>query len=191
MDFLFAAAFLGLSPLFWIVAVIAFLTVTAYADDNKFSRSIALLFFFTPVLMYLGGVGLGSLWHNIVTDPLHVLSLVAQYIGIGILYATARWVLKVYLIRSKLIRFRRQNQITGKLSPSERQGFLSGIHESIYQSIPLRARDNKARITFWLMFWPVSLPISLRPITRFFEYLYRQISGAFQGISNYAFKDIS
>jgi hypothetical protein len=190
MDFLFTSVFLGLSLAFWLIAVVAFLTLTAYADSERFGRAILLLVPFGIFLLYLAGATPQEAWQTVVADPMAILRIFGYYIALGITYGVLRWVWTIFKVRRKLIAFRSRNGIEGPLSQDQREGFMASIGRR-YDSLPLRVSQNKARITFWMMFWPISLPLSLRPVTRLFEMVYEQIGGALQSMSNRAFRDLT
>jgi hypothetical protein len=190
MDFLFATLFMGLSTLFWTATVISFLVLTALSEAEKYEKSLLLLAFVSVGLLYLGGSSATEAWNIVSASPLLILNYFALYVAVGLIYATIRWVWKIMSIRKKLIAFRIRKDIKGTLTDKQRQEFLGSIGMSTHLALPLKVSKNRGRIIYWMMFWPISLPITIRPINRLFSAIYNRIGNAFQSMSDYAFKDL-
>jgi len=137
-------------------------------------------------------------------NPYLIAAFVGGYFVAGTVWAIVKWWFYVrdrrYRYDEAKTEFLREHGIKdGKIPDSlvgawkERCTNLVGYRSrvSAFAAAP-QARDNKARIMRWMMFWPWSLVWTLinDPIKKLFKWIYRSIQGLLQRISDSAYRGV-
>ena len=187
--FIAGAATLGLW--FWIIAAVAFISIMISIEWERFTVA-------TPVAI----VAIGLLMWISRFHPLEWLSAnagtltiwIAVYLTVGIFWGVVKWFFYLMAVRDDLMAYREKEGIEKGTSLNEEQkvNFIR-LNRRGLTTIPPRASESKARITFWCIYWPFSMPWTLldEPVKRFFSFVFNRIVNLLQGMSNRLFKDIA
>lgn len=152
------------------------------------------------------GTGIyATVWHQ----PITAVGFVLAYIGLGVAWSFPKWWFYVRRIRDQytdaLQRYKRHARIPleQKLTQDQIDGFFRHVHEYGYMStegyreswstvMPVQASKNKNKILVWMMYWPFSLVWTLidEPFKKAFYFLFDQIKGLYQSISERAFAGV-
>lgn len=185
---------LALGGLFWLISLVTlFGLITTVHGDNPSPAGFV-------VILFLGIVGLlwskdsfGSAWEFILTNPWIILKWFSVYVGIGVLYAVARMYFYLSGLRRKLLDFRaRRSEYKDSDRPLEEKDLDKFKKEARlgYKAFPPRVSEYKSEITGWLVTWPLCW-VELRPLSRFFTYVYSSIAGGLQSMSDRMFKGLA
>lgn len=190
--------------LFWVLAAVVGLILSAFVINERGSAASALLAGFFVVLACFGNFNIFTYaWHN----PIDFLTYIAAYFSVGILWSVAKW---HFFTRDKREQyedlkatFLHNNNISGNVIPDAMKAtwaeYCKGTMDTQYYSskadaasiIP-RAKKHKARISRWIGYWPISLFWTI--CDDFIKSLCRWLSSAImnllQSISNRNFKGI-
>jgi hypothetical protein len=141
-------------------------------------------------------------------NPSQLLGFIGSYIVVGIVWSIVKWQLYVrkafkplkeikaeFITKFKVINEKTLVELNkmiidanikkasgySNLSPSAKTPFEDTINELT----PL-ASKKKSVITSWISYWPISLSATLlnNPFRHFFEWLYENISGLYERITN-------
>jgi hypothetical protein len=149
----------------------------------------------------------GDIWTFISSNPTATIGFAVSYVVIGVVWSFLKWnyYVKNVFGRLKKIKddFIRDNK---EITEKNRFSFNNQIqHSGIRKGSggPLYVRDNdtlneiiekitpiasekKSIITSWISYWPVSLMATLlnNPFRKFFEWVYDNISGYYDKITN-------
>lgn len=148
------------------------------------------------------------LWTNleVVTDfltsnPLMTFGFIAAYVVVGIIWSFIKW--QVF-VKAVFLKFKNIKNEFGEVTDENKMNFLNivnntfgyrfDMHDSfnkIAKKIAPEASKKKTLVTAWIAYWPVSLIGTLlnNPFRRFFEYVYENISGFYDKITNKYQKD--
>lgn len=180
--------------IFWGILVAGALVATEFAERNRPGSgaivSILLLAFI-----------------SVVSDPIELVMTHPSYVALGFLgyvlagacWGAARFVLFTYDTRRKVRElgdyFMAIHNIRDSVIPDNmKHKWRTHLAEhGLAFEIPLKIREHKARIVFWMMLWPVSIfwfavNQSLR---RAILAAYNSIAGWLQNFSDKAFADMS
>jgi hypothetical protein len=179
---------------FWIFFGLAAVLLTALTEHEKFGwASITALVSFGALALF-GNFNVFSL---ALSHPLHVAYIVGAYFVAGALWSVAKW---YFFVRE---RRRKYNDVRAKfleakglptdgpIPDEHKEAFSKNYDLKEYRNRP-RIRDNKAIVTGWLAFWPVSAAWTLLndPIRRIFEWIYETLHGVYEGISAYVYRGV-
>ena len=203
----------------WVVPVVFFFIILAFAENEKnFFAGISLIIF-TAIMYHSGFI--------ILTDPWVVAKYFAYYFAIGALWSTIKWwryltgkannfkVSKVKFIKrlnqinkdnpdflqmgathkTKIpeeINTRFKDFIIDELGLSYSQRAVNREDKTISEIVIPTAQDNKERITTWILWWPTSLfwTILNDPLVKLANAIYDRFQGIYSRISNMVFKDV-
>jgi len=143
------------------------------------------------ILLYLGAL---YLWGDfnpfpwMFAHPMEIFALAFLYVIAGTTWAVVKWRLFVKAKAHDCNRFKLEYQ------PGEGVKDLHGylLDRTGLSSLPPLVYDEKSRITRWMMWWPISLILTLidDPIQKIFTAIYDFIAKRLQSISDKAFKDL-
>lgn len=192
-EFFAALATLGFAA--WAVILLGLIAIVVGVENERYSLSTVALLIGGSLLVFLTGGTFGGVYHSIADNLDKVVNVVLLYAGIGIAWGVVKWFFYLMRVRDALVAYRKENDITGPLTDKQKSDFKS-YNRSIVgysQEIPPRASDNKGRVTYWMIWWPFSMPWTLinEPVKRFFNFVYYRIAGLLQGMSDRLFKGIA
>ena len=149
----------------------------------------------------------------VTSNPLQTLGFIASYVVVGVLWSMFKWKLHVKPIYDKLLSIK--NQVIDKFKNFDEEAkaeFNSLINaerfenhygyslsfskndsfEKVIDKILPKASNKKSQITSWIAYWPISILGSFlnNPFRKFFEWVYEQVSGTYERITNYYKKDL-
>ena len=196
--FAFAASLAGLGLIFWIVAFIALASLLAAKEGEHYKISAGITVGAFLVLLYLGGSTIKQAFFWVVNNPTTLVEYIFAYAVLGIVWSLVKWVFHLWRIRDRLIDYRQKENIKSGVSLNEDQRkafffYARDIMGKTADSLPPRARENKARITSWMIYWPISMPWTLvnEPVKRFFTFAYYRLAGILEGISTRMFRGLA
>jgi hypothetical protein len=168
---------------FWIALILASIVITVLIENAESGGSSAtFVCVLTLVLLYVFGAGqdIRDLWTFIVTNPLVVGLAVFAYVVFGAFWSIAKWYFFVIGVRNEFLDNRKLYH------GDERNNKLT--QEELESKIP-SARNNKARITSWMFYWPFSALFTLvnEPIKKVFNTIYRRFTASYDRISKKVF----
>lgn len=136
------------------------------------------------------------------SHPFQIIGFVLAYIAIGIGWSVAKWTLYVKSIFDYFSYFKNtlQKKDIYKNKPQEvlnklalrfiGYGYMDSNRdytlEEILEKITPEAIDNKSKIVSWIAYFPISMLATLlnNPFRRFFEWVYENVSGIYDKITN-------
>lgn len=186
-----AASALGLW--FWVIFTVAFLSIMISVETERFSITTPATVIAVGVLMWFTGFQ-PIVWMK--ANGWTLATWVAIYFAVGVIWGVVKWFFYLVRVRDDLVAYRKEKGIPAgdALTEEARDHFIAYfMHGTGSKSIPPKAAQSKARITFWMIYWPFSMPWTLlnEPIKRLFNFLYNRIAGFLQGMSDRLFRDIS
>jgi len=183
---------------FWLLLGAAALFIGICVNRESFGKAtLCLLGFFGALTLFGDFNVIHWLAHNGTTFLIGL----GVYLAVGVLWSFAKWFFFVRRLRDEYLDRRRafldQNGVSGDVIPDGLKArWTQEINQSWQQrrqtTYPPRARDYKGKITAWMTYWPWSLVVTMidDPIRKLFSALFRMVQGAFQGISDNAFKGV-
>ena len=155
----------------------------------------------------------GEVWDFISQNPWPTLGFIVSYIIIGIVWSFIKWntyvkrtfgrIKKVkdeFIAEHKEINSKNRadfNQIIENLRLKDSSGYTISVFEKttldeIIKKVTPVASEKKTIITAWISYWPMSLVGTLlnNPFRHFFEWLYDNLSGYYDKITNKYKQDI-
>lgn len=154
--------------IFWYIflpILFIYFTFEIESNDAPLRGSFVALFLLGAFQLFSEYKPLNYVWDY----PLHSLILFIGYFIVGVVWVFIKWYSTVHMaIRDK----------------------KNGIWP-IYKEFPLKVSDYKAKIYGWLIFWPFSATWTIfnDPIRHFANFVFHNISGTLQKISDNAYKD--
>lgn len=197
MEFLFS--FFGIISIIGFIALAGFLTFLVENDKPLFATICLTLV--VAALEFFGFRVISTIANN----PLGLIGLAAVYIIAGILYGGFRWFRHSAAILTKYADAReawKRSYNGGKEPSTEKQRvdmlqFAQGnLDLGRGRSLPPKVTEHKSAVVTWMAYWPLSLTWMLiddlifglwRILTRLYEYIYSQLGGTFQAISDKLF----
>lgn len=208
--------FLGMS-IFWVSLIEGMILTALFVNEKEIIGAWTLLVF-GVALRVICGV---HVIDYIVSHPWGVAESILGYLLLGVVWGFAKWFFHVRDIREKFLEMKtghtaNLNELRSKLGTissgvsSTGRPYTNGEKEyaqhdldrairsfegdvkSKLGAIPPSARENKAKITSWIGYWPISLLWTLLDdfLDKLFKRIFELFSGLFQRISNHIFKDI-
>jgi hypothetical protein len=153
-----------------------------------------------------------DIWNYVSMNPTATIGFAVSYVLIGIAWSFMKWrsYVKVVFDRAKTIKDEFIRKV-GPITEETRAAFNRKINDAkfkdgngysisidshdeftaIANKIAPQASDKKSVITSWISYWPVSLAGTLlnNPFRKFFEFIYSNISGFYDKITNRYKKD--
>lgn len=186
------------SPFVWIPLLLIFLAVeSALVGKSNYGWATLTLVLTLLALQFLSDVKPFT-W--VITNPLYFVGVLGAYFIGSVIYAYIKWFSYVHQkidaidlkIAEDMHTYQSVLNGTDKIAADKKRGeIMRQAQESVlgsYETLPIQVSKNKARITSWMAFWPVSALFTLfdDPIRRVVDATFRRISGSLQGISNRA-----
>lgn len=197
MEFIFS--FFGMISIIGFIALAGFLTFLVENDKPLFA-TICLALVVTG-LEFFGFRVISTIANN----PLGLIGLAAVYVIAGIVYGGFRWFRYAASILTKYASVRDEWKSTFNAgrepaNEKEREKLLDYARREINlgrgRSLPPKVTEHKSALVTWMAYWPLSLTWMLiddlifglwRTLTRLYEYIYAQLGGTFQAISDKLF----
>ena len=197
MEFLFS--FFGIISVIGFIALAGFLTFLVENDKPLFATICLTLV--VAALEFFGFRVISTIANN----PLGLIGLAAVYIIAGIAYGGFRWFRYAASILDKYGKARdewKSNYNGGREPKSEtereklRDYATRVVEMGRGRSLPPKVTEHKSAVVTWMAYWPLSLTWMLiddlifglwRTLTRLYEYIYSQLGGTFQAISDKLF----
>jgi hypothetical protein len=155
----------------------------------------------------------GEIWDVISQNPWPTVGFVVSYIIIGIVWSFIKWTTYVkrtlgrikkvkdeYIAEHKEINDSNRagfNQMIEKLRLKDSSGYTISVYDTttlgdIIKKVTPVASEKKTIITAWISYWPMSLVGTLlnNPFRNFFEWVYDNLSGYYDKITNKYKQDI-
>ena len=141
--------------------------------------------------------------------PLYAVTIVALYFAAGTGWIVLKWLSHVYSVRDRFNTIKQSiidELKTFKVSATNTTGYIAAdgtltadgvtlLYERAARrlgetNLPLKVNDHKGQLYMWWICWPLSLfwTVLNDPIKRLWWFIYNQIGGLLQGISDRAFK---
>lgn len=155
-----------------------------------------------------------DIWNYLTSNPVTTVGFIVSYILFGITWSFIKWRSYVKSIFDKVKEIKAQFiAINGAITDKNRAAFNSKIDaanfkradgysqsvtihdtdtfEEIGRKITPLASNKKSIITSWISYWPVSFAGTLlnNPFRKFFEWIYGNLSGYYDKITNKYQKD--
>jgi hypothetical protein len=181
--------FQATGAIFWIIAVVAFLTIMVSVEYEAFGFTTGAFIVSAAVLIWTTGVN-PLTWVR--DNQMLLLEIIGVYLVVGIIWGVVKYAFFLKGVQQRLREFRANRDITGPLPEQDRNTFFANERYRI-KSLPPKVRDSKKQIIFWMTYWPFSMPWTVinEPVKKFFNYVYHKLAGMLQGMSDRLFKDIS
>lgn len=140
--------------------------------------------------------------------PVAAVGLVLAYIAAGVIWSFPKWWFYVRKVRDVYNESLSNFKKTVRLVPGQKltddqfarfyssYGFDPDGHNWHFEPwskiMPLQASKNKNKILVWMMYWPFSLVWTLidEPFKKAFQFIFENIKGIYQGISEKAFAGV-
>lgn len=185
---------------FWSLLAVAVLFIGVCVSSERFGKATLCVLGTLLVLALFGNFNaLNWLRDNPIRNTLIGF---AAYFAIGAVWSVAKWWFFVRRKREEYDEMKRRfldaHKVSGDAVPNH---LKSSWREHLDRStgfgrrspFPPRARDFKSKIIAWMTYWPWSMILTLvdDPIRKLFNAIFEAIQGAYQGISDNAFKSVS
>jgi hypothetical protein len=155
----------------------------------------------------------GEAWEMISQNPWPTVGFVVSYIIIGIVWSFIKWTTyvkrtlgRIKKVKDEFIAEHKEinngnraefNQMIEKLRLKDSSGYTISVFDKttlddIIKKVTPVASEKKSIITAWISYWPMSLVGTLlnNPFRHFFEWLYDNLSGYYDKITNKYKQDI-
>lgn len=181
---------------FWllILAECGFVVYCA-ANGKGLSVSVSILLVLVALQLFSNVDVIGHIRDNPVWI---ILGIVLYAIG-GVAWVFPKWWMFVNDHRRKYTELRDEFLEANKLQPGDKipEELKDTWHNKLnYRHVSVEFKPNhrhhENRILTWMILWPISLAWTMLndPVVRFFRYVYGEIAGVLQRISDNAFKDV-
>lgn len=184
------------TTLFWAFCIVPFLLL-CYLVENEKHVGAAITTIVTAILalMLLDRSAFTWLLDN-------YLVVIVGYIAAGILWGGGRWIFYVWryldayrTVRASFLKQTSAETVTKENKKDFQKALAAESYSLLGQRYDLtlekpRALDNKARIIFWMTYWPASMVWTFLndPVQRLFRFIFRRLVGVFDGISDFMFR---
>lgn len=177
---------------FIVLVVLELLVLSVLVSfERPFSATVALI--------------LGVIASDLLLETSYIALIMAQpwvlvagfcvYVACGMVWTVPRWWFFALDVRDAYLAKLTQHKETYRL-PLDQPLTGDELKEfkSMYRhiQIPPNATKNKMRIFTWMMYWPISLVLTMvdKPMHRAFEYLFERFKGIYNSISERVFRDM-
>lgn len=197
---MFLALFLFGSFWFWALTVGALITIACAVEYERPGFATLTLLATFAALGFFGDV---NVLHFATHNPIASIVAVLGYVAVGALWALFKW--KGYLAKSvesfedrkrdwlNNSRYRRNsNVVISEDEPAVIPNELKAEWHQYALSLIPTFRNNKARLTTWMAYWPTSVIWYLLRdwVLKIFESVLGRLKGVFVGMRNRAYADI-
>lgn len=172
--------FLGLGTWFWALAIIEFLLLIVFVDNEWAGASLISMAVFVILIWWLADV---PIWTWIKTNPWFLLKCSVGYIICGIIWSFIKYYFALIDARKTIVQLReswdsmhRDNTFMGPAKTFKE--YIEGKTHLVYdQGVNPALNKTTRRLTFWASFWPISLIWTLinDPIRRLFKWLIQDV----------------
>lgn len=180
---------------FWVLLGLEFIVLLALTEYERPGWGIFSIVVVGLLLRFFGGIGVFDyVWNN----PRLILFYFLGYLVAGIAWAVVKWWFFVRDQKEKYLAAK-ENFFSSRTGQSpdltKREWIGSREYRSLLNSkdgIAPLARDNKRRITMWMIYWPWSLLWTLvnDAVKRLYKEIYEAIHKFLQNISDSVFKGV-
>ena len=175
---------------FWLLAVLAFIIITAFEENEWEISAIISLAVFAAIVGVLKSSVLAIIHH-----PVYAILGVLAYLAIGTLWGVIKW---TFFVRRMLERFNEAKADFLAVRNRQRENNVSQVvgdddfkHTLYVNNIEFnpQVKNHKEDIMRWMTFWPFSFVWTMLsdPLTKAFRHIYYSIQGALQKISDKMF----
>lgn len=204
-------AILASSAFIWTASIIILIAMAITLECEY--EGWATTFFSLGIALFLWNFR-GTIWEVVTANPAATIGFIVTYILIGIAWSFLKWRTYVMSVFNKFKEYRedfvrKNGEIVGKnLTDFNRtisdvfkdpsgNGYntvrvvdTDSLEETVKRIAPL-ASKKKSVITAWISYWPVSIAATLlnNPFRQFFEWIYSNLSGYYDKITNRYQKD--
>lgn len=205
-------AILASSAFIWTASIIILIAMAISLEIER--EGWATTFFSLGIALFLWNFR-GTIWEYLTANPTATFGFIITYILIGIVWSFIKWRSYVMTIFSKFKEYR-ENFIrkNGAIDSKDNLLKFNRIIDSVfkdpegngYNTVRVVAEDKledtikriapiasnkKSVITAWISYWPVSIAATLlnNPFRQFFEWVYSNLSGYYDKITNRYQKD--
>lgn len=183
---------------FWLLLGAAALFIGICVSRDSFGKATLCLFGFFGALTLFGDF---NVLHWLAHNGTSFLIGLGFYLAVGVFWSFAKWFFFVRRLRDEYLERRRafldRNDVRGDVIPDQlKKRWAAEIEQSWSRrgqtTYPPRARTYKGKITAWMAYWPWSLVVTMidDPLRKLFNALFRMVQGAFQGVSDNAFRGL-
>lgn len=186
--------------LFWILIIIVGLVLfVVVANERPGWATISVV----ATLLLLAWLGDFNLWTVITHNPLWAVALFFAYVALGVGWSFWKWWFFVTDKRDKFLELKAEYERVTKDGRSKTETITSDEYNRLYYSLDHlcremelskkpRAKDNKARILTWTIWWPWSFIWTLvdDPLKKFFKYIYKKLQATYQKIADSIYKGV-
>jgi hypothetical protein len=203
------AAILASSAFIWTASIILIIAMAITLEYER--EGWATTFFSLGIALFLWNFR-GQIWEMVSANPTATIGFAVSYVLVGIVWSFVKWRTYVMAVFNKFKEYREEfvrkngvitsenlknfnKKIDGKFSDPDGYGgtvsfYESSLEEMVKKIAPL-ASKKKSVITAWISYWPVSIAATLlnNPFRQFFEWIYSNLSGYYDKITNRYQKD--
>lgn len=203
------AAILASSAFIWTASIILIIAMAVTLEYEL--EGWATTFFSLGIALFLWNFRMG-IWEMVSANPTATIGFAVSYVLVGIVWSFVKWRTYVMAVFNKFKEYREEfvrkngvitsenlknfnKKIDGKFSDPDGYGgtvsfYESSLEEMVKKIAPL-ASKKKSVITAWISYWPVSIAATLlnNPFRQFFEWIYSNLSGYYDKITNRYQKD--
>ena len=202
------AALLTSATFIWVASIIFIIAMAISLENEK--EGWATTFFSLGIALVLWNFK-ADIWSFLTNNPTTTISFIIFYVVLGIVWSFMKWRSYVMSVFNKFKEYREDFvRDNGPIDKKNIKGFNSKIDEkfinhngytiNIYENNTLEesveritplASKKKSIITSWISFWPVSVAATVlnNPFRNFFEWVYSNLSGYYDKITNRYKKD--
>lgn len=206
-------ALLASATFIWIASIIIFIAMMIFLENEK--EGWATTLFSLGIALFLWNFRT-EIWATMSSNPTATIGFAVTYVLIGIAWSFMKWrtYVKDIFNRFKELKadfIRTNGPISGlnladfnetvenadfknpdgyRINSMKTLGKVSSVEEIVNKIAPL-ASKKKTVITAWVSYWPVSFAGTLlnNPFRQFFEWIYNNLSGYYDKITNVYQKD--
>ncbi len=193
---------------FWVLGVIAFFVIMAFAECDRYFFSFLTLAIFVGLMEYAGSV---NIIQTMMASPLRSAEWVVVYFVLGGVWSFVKWYSFVSnKARDVLVVFdkwKKENPTVDWLAtmgsfkgtPLEdnlikylnANGVLRYTSYGLDNVLP-SASDNKDRLVSWIIWWPTSVVWTVinDPIRRLANWMYERLQSTYTRITTFAFRKL-
>lgn len=203
------AAILASSAFIWTASIILIIAMAITLEYER--EGWATTFFSLGIALFLWNFR-GQIWEMVSANPTATIGFAVSYVLIGIVWSFVKWRTYVMAVFNKFKEYREEfvrkngvitsenlknfnKKIDGKFHDPDGYGgtvsfYESSLEDMVKKIAPL-ASKKKSVITAWISYWPVSIAATLlnNPFRQFFEWIYSNLSGYYDKITNRYQKD--
>ena len=175
---------------FWAYIIIPFVLLVWFVEAEWSTAA-----FWTIIAMVAAFISFGdpSVLKSIQTNPFIVVQWLVAYVMLGIVWGFIKWFF--YLLKKR----DEYRVVLAEWSKAVENQAANGVPENRLSAKPSaekarpKASENKGRIIFWMSYWPASALWTLLndPLTRLYNFLYRQLGKLFDSMSKAIWQNVN